>query len=250
MDYYVYVYLDQTHPGEWIYKNHTFYYKPFYVGKGTKNRENEHLRPYMLNKKSYKNSVIKSIIKKTGESPIHYRLYENISNEESISIEKDFITHFGRLDNNSGILTNCTDGGDGANNFSIEVLKKVGNKPKKIFQYSLSGEFIKEWDKIGDIDVIDTVANIPTSIKRNGTCGGFIWSYTKYKSIPKKKKSQQPTHYKDIKQINIVTNEIINIFDDALSIEVRLNLRKGARNKIYECLNNKIKTAYGFKWKI
>lgn len=38
---------------------------------------------------------------------------------------------------------------------------------------------------------------------------------------------------------------------DALGDRMKeLKLRSGARNKIYECINNKIKTAYGYKWEI
>jgi len=29
-----------------------------------------------------------------------------------------------------------------------------------------------------------------------------------------------------------------------------LGLRNGARNKIYECINGTLKTAYGYKWEI
>jgi len=35
-----------------------------------------------------------------------------------------------------------------------------------------------------------------------------------------------------------------------LEIETELKLRTGARNKIYDCLRNKLKTAYGYKWEI
>jgi hypothetical protein len=36
---------------------------------------------------------------------------------------------------------------------------------------------------------------------------------------------------------------------EALAAEAALNLRKGARNKIYECIGGKLKTAYGFVWR-
>ena len=56
--------------------------------------------------------------------------------------------------------------------------------------------------------------------------------------------------YKNISQIDKKTNEIIKVFENALEIENELCLRKGARNKIYECLNNRMKSAYGYKWAI
>lgn len=250
-DYYVYVYLNQLKPGKWFYKDLIFNYEPFYVGKGRKQRDINHLCPYMLEKKTYKSSTIKSIKNKTGENPIHYRIYENITNNEAIEIEVDFIKTFGRKDNGSGILTNCTDGGDGANNFSEDTKKKIGNKRKKIYQYSLDGKFLKEWDGISSVDVgCDSFSNIATSIKRNGTWCGYIWSFEKKDVVLPKIKYQMPVKYKEIKQINILTGEIIEVFEDTISIEKKLKLRDGARNKIYDCINKKIKTAYGFKWEI
>jgi hypothetical protein len=249
-DYYVYIYLNQLKEGFWTYKEHVFNYQPFYVGKGRRKREIVHLCPYMLRQKNFKNSIIKSIINEIGEMPIHYRIYSELSNNDAIKIEIDFIKTFGRRDNNTGILTNCTDGGDGANNFSKEVLKKIG-KPKKIYQYSLKGEFIKEWNSLTSVGTeFNAPSNISTAIKRDGSYGGYLWSYIKYDKVKPKIKYQMPIKYVKIKQIDKKTNEIIHIFANALEIETELKLRIGSRNKIYDCLHNKLKTAYGYKWKI
>ena len=205
----------------------------------------------MLKMKSVKNSTIKSIINENGEMPIHYRIYSGLTNTEAIKIEINFIKCFGRKDNGTGILSNSTDGGDGANNFSKETLKKVGGKKKKIYQYSLKGKFIKEWESLSSVGIeFENFQNISTAIKRNGSCFGYLWSYKKIDKIEPKKKYQMPIKYMKIKQINKKTDKIIHIFEDALEIETDLKLRKGARNKIYECLNNKLKTAYGYKWEI
>jgi DNA-directed RNA polymerase beta' subunit len=246
-DYYVYVYLNQTKMGKWMYNEHEFEFQPFYVGKGRRKREIMHLCPFMLKAKTYKNSIIKSIINKTNEQPIHYRLYENLSNDEAIAFEIDIINHFGRLDNGSGILANGTDGGDGANNFSNETCKKIGKK-KKVYQYSLDGEFIKEWDGIKSIG--GSYSNMSTSIKRNGTYDNYIWSYVKLDNVDAKIKYQMPVKYENIKQIDIETGEIKHTFANALEIITELKLVSSARGKIYDCINNKIKTAYGYKWKI
>lgn len=250
-DYYVYVYLNQLKIGTWKYKEHVFNYQPFYVGKGRRKRDVVHLYPYMLNQKTIKNSTIKSILNEIGETPIHYRIYSGLTNEEAINIEIDFIKHFGRKDNGTGILANHTDGGEGANNFSEDILKKIGNKKKKVYQYSLKGELIKEWNSITEVGgEFNSPANISTAIKRDGSYGGFLWSYEKYDKIHSKIKYQMPVKYENIKQINKKTGEIIHIFANALEAETELKLRKGARNKIYECINNKLKTAYGYNWKI
>jgi hypothetical protein len=128
----------------------------------------------------------------------------------------------------------------------------MGNKRKTVYQYTLDGVFLKEWNGIRNIVIEEGVSmsNISTAIKRNGTCFGYIWSYEKKEYIIPKIKYQMPIKYKNIKQIDKLTGEVIDIFDDALSIERKLNLTTGAKNKIYECINKKIKTAYGYKWEI
>ena len=251
-NYYVYVYLNQLKEGNWNYRGIKFKYQPFYVGKGTRKREIMHLCPSMLKQKNVKNSVIRSIINQCCEYPIHYRIFENLTNEEAIKIEKDFIKFFGRIDQKTGILANGTDGGDGANNFSEETKKKIGkNRKKKVYQYDLEGNFIKEWESLTSIEsIIDNVGNISTAIKRNGTFNGFIWSYEFKEKVLPKIRYQAPIKFENIKQIDTKTNQIIATFDNTLEAEKQLGLRKGARNKIYDCINKKLKTAYGFKWEI
>jgi len=252
-DYYLYVYLNQTIKGEWLYEGISMNYQPFYIGKGTKKRDASHLTASSLSRKSMKNSTIKNIIKKTGENPIHIKLFENISEEEAICREKDFIKVFGRKDLKEGILTNCTNGGDGAHNLSESSRLAIGVKnKKKVYQYSLEGAFIKKWDYLGETKkIIDNPANISTSIKRGGSCGGFIWSYDFLgDNIVGKKKYQMPVKFTNIKQLDKDTGEFIKLFSTALEAETKLNLRKGARNKICECINNKLKTAYGYNWEV
>lgn len=252
-NYYIYVYLNQTKPGVWRYRDIVFNYEPFYIGKGKGNRLDSHIQPYMLSVKSMKSSIIKNIIRTTGELPLHFKILEGLTEIEAYTIEKDIIKHFGRKDINSGILSNHTDGGIGSKNLNIESKSKIsyGNS-KELFQYSLEGNFIKKWDSVSSVgEVVSNFSNIPTSIKRGGTCGGYIWSYEFLgETIEQKSKYQMPVKYNNIKQIDCKTGELIETFKTALEIEELLSLRKGARNKIYECINNKLKTAYGYKWEI
>lgn len=248
-EYYVYIYLNQLKPGKWEYNGRIFNYKPFYVGKGKNKRDKSHLSPCNLKKTTIKNNTIKKILKTTGEAPIHLRLYENLSNDEAIKIEGDIISFFGRV-NNGGILTNMTDGGEGINNFADKNIKKEWAR-KKVYQYDLNGNFIREWSSISSVNVgCKQPTNISTSIKKNGTWCNSIWLYNKEENVKPRIKNQMKITYKNIKQIDKLTGEIIKVFDNALEIEKELKLRHGARNKIYECLNNKLKTAYGYKWKI
>jgi hypothetical protein len=231
----------------WSVSGLTFNYQPFYVGKGKNRRINQHFSTRELTKNTLKNNKIKKIVSETGELPIHYRIYENLTEAEAFEIECTLIKQFGRIDNKSGILVNQTDGGEGHSGCHLPKYKKR----KKIFQYSLEGTFIREWESITQVseELLIVAGNISTAIKRNGTCGGFIWSYNLLDGCDTKIRYQMPNKFENIQQINVETGEVIRIFKNALEIETTLNLRSGARNKIYECINGKIKTAYGYKWK-
>ena len=250
--FYVYVYLDQRKPGKWVYKDKEFEYQPFYVGKGTKQRDIMHLCPYMLNQKTHKSSTIKSIINDTGELPLHRRIYEHLTEIESVKIEKDFIKTFGRRDLKNGILCNHTDGGDGANNLSLETKQKIGYASRKrVYQYSMNGNFIKMWQSLTEIGEIMMISegNISTAIKRGGSCYGFLWSYEYLgEKIDGKIKYQMPVLYENINQVDKITGRVIMVHRNALEAEKTLGLRSGARNKIYECLTGKLKSAYGYLW--
>jgi hypothetical protein len=244
-EYYVYMLLDTRKPGKWCYQNKNFDYEPFYIGKGKNKRFNEHFRPSALKQQTLKSRIINRIIIDTNDKPIIVKVFENLTEEESFINEIELINFFGRIDKGTGVLANHTDGGEGHSGCNKPKLFKR----KEIFQYSLNGELIQKWDFITEaansLGILS--GNISTAIKRKGTCGGFLWSYEENNFEPKIK-YQMPIKYTNIKQIDLVTNEIINIFDNALEIEKELNLPEGGRNKIYECLTKKIKKAYGYKW--
>jgi len=247
--FYIYVYLDQRYKGEWAYKNHIFNFKPFYIGKGNGKREKAHLCPCMLKEKTLKSSIIKAIINELGTLPLHLRVFESLSETEAFEIEKDMIKHFGRQDIHTGILGNHTDGGEGqsGNNQPNPKLRK------KIYQYSLDGNFIKEWSSLSELKNLFgkySTGNLSTAIKRNGSAYGFLWSYEKMKFLPSKIKYQMPIKYKNIKQIDRKTRKVINVFETALEAERQLNLRPGARCKILECLGGKLRSYLNYEWKI
>lgn len=256
--YYVYIYLDQRKPGMWSYEDKTFEFQPFYVGKGTGKREGLHTTPSMLKRKSFKNSIIKSIIKEKNELPVHYRVYENITQEIAIDLEIKMIKHFGRLDLKTGILSNCTDGGDGANNLNKEKRIKP-KKRKKVFQYNLSGDFIATWESpiVAEETLGISRFGISESAIRSGTCENFFWSYTYLgEKIEPKKRHNKEIVYKKIQQIDINTNQVIAEFNSAKEAAEILKFSDGARNKILDVALGKLnrhgnpyKTYMGFYWK-
>ncbi len=99
--YYVYLYI----------KPDTF--KPFYVGKGHKERWKHHIK---LDNKYYNlhlKNTIKSL-KQRNLKPIIIKVEKSLTNEEASILEKELIYLFGRKDLNTGILVNHTNGGDGS----------------------------------------------------------------------------------------------------------------------------------------
>ena len=134
--YYIYLFLDSSKPGEYIYDDIKLEYEPFYVGKGCGDRIKSSLfdreSPFKVNKiKSLRDNKIEII---------SIKLFENLENEESLEIEKDVIKKIGRRDLKLGPLTNLTDGGNQTRNYkyvvSDETKQKISNglKNSELFQ--------------------------------------------------------------------------------------------------------------------
>lgn len=137
--FYLYALLDSRKPGKYCYSelDICFLYEPFYIGKGSGNRINNHLFKSRIDKNTNKRKVnkIKKIID-GNQKPIAIKIKENLSNKIALSEEMSFIKIIGRLNLNKGPLTNFTDGGDspGGFNHSEETKNKIsksciGRKP-------------------------------------------------------------------------------------------------------------------------
>jgi hypothetical protein len=108
--YYVYVFLDPTRPGDYIYGDFKFNHEPFYIGKGCDNRI---ISTRIIDRCSgFKKSKLINL-KKSGFDPLVKILVDNLTNEESKQVEIDLILRIGRRDLGIGPLTNLTNGGDG-----------------------------------------------------------------------------------------------------------------------------------------
>jgi hypothetical protein len=96
--------------------------QPFYIGIGV-NLD----RAYNKTKRS----IYWKIIVNTHNYEVEI-LFNNLTYEEAIEKEKEFIKLYGRINNNTGILVNLTDGGDGSIGYipSKETLLKIGEKSK------------------------------------------------------------------------------------------------------------------------
>lgn len=142
--------------------------EPFYIGIGVIHEK------YPLLKSRYerafsgkkRNSYWNNIISKTDYN-IDI-LLESENREFIIEKEIEFIKLYGRKDNNTGTLSNMTDGGEGGfgtlcnkgripSEETREKLriarrdrdpKTIGKRSIKILQYDLKGNFIKEWESM------------------------------------------------------------------------------------------------------
>jgi len=135
-NYYIYIYLDPRKYGKYCYNNFCFIHEPFYIGKGKDVRYKNH----NSRTKIFKNKINK--IKQSKLEPIIFKLYENLSENQSFEIEKQLIKEIGRTDLNLGSLVNMTDGGEG----SSGVIKKDETKNKISKKHK--GKILSEEHKI------------------------------------------------------------------------------------------------------
>jgi hypothetical protein len=138
MIFYVYSILDSRKPGNYRYNDLEFSYEPIYIGKGKKNRLNDHLKTRALRKNSFKNNKIKNILKENLK-PMIIKLKENLSENDALSFEKEYISKIGRYPN--GPLTNLTNGGDG-----VSGLKHSQDSLQKMSKTWFSKDYVS-WNK-------------------------------------------------------------------------------------------------------
>lgn len=127
--YYVYVYLDPRKAGEYVYNQYHFNYEPFYVGKGSDNRVNFHLKVKGSNKHLL-NKILN--IRLSNLEPIILKIKSELLEEDAYLFELDLIKTIGRRIINSGPLVNIKKGGIGKIGFSDESKEKISfaNKGK------------------------------------------------------------------------------------------------------------------------
>jgi len=85
--------------------------QPFYIGKGKNNRLRDHFKLKGYN--PYKDNIIRKLIRLELEI-ICEKITENLTEEEAFKKEIELIAFYGRRNNNTGILANMTNGGEGS----------------------------------------------------------------------------------------------------------------------------------------
>lgn len=235
-DYYVYLLIDPRNQ------------KPFYVGKGTGKRETEHLMEAKRPEDKWTNPLkcrrINSILSQ-GYGVIHRRIYEQLTEGQAFSLESELIKLYGRLINNTGILTNI-----------ISEDRVNPRKYKKVDQYALDRTFIQTLESMQEAAgiagvSINTMSGVIHNRISNGktmrTAGGFLWvlsgedvpEYDRYTNIYQKK-------LKPVRQLTL-NGELLNVFVSMREASERTGINVA---HISCCCkkHSRRKSAGGFKW--
>jgi group I intron endonuclease len=213
--FYIYVYMDPNKSGSYYYEglDFSFLYEPFYIGKGHNNRDVIHLRDSRLNKKTYLSNKLNKLLI-DGDSPIIFRVYENLSESESFEKEKLLIEKIGKKYKKEGPLVNIVDGGQGVSGLihTEESRKKMSLKGK---EHPNWGKKLKDSTKkkISEkLKLNNPMHNPEVSEKvRQKNLGREPWNKGKSEKRPEviKKMSQKKIKYKNIKAISKKTGEVI-----------------------------------------
>lgn len=129
-----------------------------------------------------------------------------------------------------------------------EKLIEIWSKP--IWQYSLDGDFIKEWEsatKAGKVLEINSNDISSCCAGRIKTSGGFIWKYKgdELKNEDLWKHMYQPYQCRPIVQYSL-KGEFICRYDSI--IEAERNNESFKSSNICLCCSGETKTAYGYIW--
>ena len=156
----------------------------FYIGIGSKDsrdiKNGTYTRAFQ---KTLRNIFWNRIVKKTN-----YKvkiIKDNLTIKQAKKEEIRLVKLYGKRVN-GGTLCNITDGGEGILGYKhTEKTKDIFRK--RVLQYDLCGNFIKEWK---GIKIAESYYNInhgdinSTCVKRQLSAGGYMWRYKKGNNIP------------------------------------------------------------------
>lgn len=120
------------------------------------------------------------------------------------------------------------------------LVNKLGTVP--VFQFSLIGEFIREWNNVSDAAKSLKINRHSISCcllglnKQRTQAGGFLWSYT----------TDAPKYFKTKIIQKDLEGKIVNVYPSLRHATTALN--KNSYTSIKACLAGRYSHAYGFKW--
>jgi hypothetical protein len=250
--FYVYVYLDPRKKGEFIYGKYRFEYEPIYVGKGVRNRINQHLINVDKGKTSLFYNKLRKIIK-DGFTPISIKLIERLTEVDSLIYEKELINLIGRVDIETGSLCNMTEGGEVGFTRTEEARKKI-SESKKGYKNPMYGkttsekqkESVKEAHELGKIKLTyeGRIKIIENNKKRKGVKNSNVRNdVIKYKLVSPTgdeyillgaKELQKFCKDKKL-QYHVIKNNENTIINEKLIIGVKINAKNTIGWKMEKC---------------
>lgn len=170
-----------------------------------------------------------SAIKKYGwENFVVEILQDNLTHEQANELEIKYIKQFNSQDAKVGY--NISDGGN-----TNSVLRK------KLYQYSLNGEYIKEWESLSEARRFYNSSIDPL---RNSL--GYQWSYEKVDKMPPIQNPNNLGVKKKVYKYDLDGNFICEY--NSISEAAKDNGNSNSFKHISSCCNKKRKSAMGFRW--
>jgi hypothetical protein len=209
--------------------------KCFYIGKGTGNR---FTTIYSRNRYWYET------VKKHGFTS--EKLIDNISEQKAFELESILCEKIGY----ENLINIRKEKGWGGHSHSNETIEKLS---KPVLQYTLQGEFIKEWLNATQASLSlnkHTAAITECCRGFRKSIYGFIWRHKDNpisespKYTPKKIKNKYPPYYYPIDQYDIQGN-FIKTWNNTKIAGNELNIKSSS---ISNCISNKSKHAGGYKF--
>ena len=158
---------------------------PFYVGKGTKKRIENH----MWDAKAGRNTdkfhirIIRKLLK-NNQQPTIKKIVDNVDEELAFLVEQELIAKYGKKIDGTGILTNNTDGGEGAS--GINNIKRTPEQIEAMRQRA-TGVKQSEESKLKKSLKLKGYKQIKATCSKCGTIGGEIamkrWHFEKCTGI-------------------------------------------------------------------
>jgi hypothetical protein len=243
MRYYVYILLDNRHPGNYGNKYYSdISFKPFYIGKGdklTKNKTLRHIYHYVgcerlkeQQTNPHKCRTIK-LLKEQNFEPNFIIVYENDDEKLVLNVETELIKYYGKQID-GGILTNIADGGVGGDLF--KVVPGLREKLNKLGSERWGGEKNPNYKK-------PLSENFSHKYKKEN---GVHWN-TGSKMSDSTKEKIKKHKYDNLSIVEMVNIETLAVVDSLKSLDaiLKYGLNNSALNR---CLNHG-GTHKGYYWK-
>ena len=201
----------------------------------------------------YKHQIFGRAINKYGwENFDHELLAVDVSKKEACELEQKYIQEYQTTNPEYGY--NVSTGGEAGAAGAYNNIQS-----KKIYQYDLNGNYIREWPSSMEVERQLGVysANIFKCLTGDyHTTGGFQWSREKVNNIgiidPSEFQKEKHDKRIAIYKYSMIDGSFIEKFDSMWDAAETINnsneSKLGIRNHIARCLNNEQFSTYGFRW--